>query len=115
MKSCEPSASASAQVGPVNYAYLKFGPLAAAPALGLPPLMVVLGFNTTLHGATPQVLQSLATDRTVRVEPRPDCSTLAGTSKVGAHADAHRRACLTHALGSDVINGAEISKLLFWA
>lgn len=54
------------QVGPVNYAYLKAGPLSAMLPPVLPPLMVVLGYATTLNGATTQVLQALARDRTVR-------------------------------------------------
>ena len=61
--------AAVVQVGPVNYAYLKFGPLGAVPPPGLTPLVVVLGYGVTLNGATTQVLRSLARDRTVRAEP----------------------------------------------
>ena len=50
----------------MNYAYLKFGPLSGGPASGLPPLIEILGYSATLGSITPQLLQPLAQNRTVR-------------------------------------------------
>ena len=59
------------QAGLVNFAYLKFGPLARGPTPTSPPLIMVLGFGQTLHTAPLQLMRHLAEHRRVRAHATP--------------------------------------------